>query len=182
MKSGSGSWSERMELPRCGEAGFSPALCGQTLCQLPRPRPPHRHSKPQWGSPNVSESPFEVSMWCGRKPCGQHVATQIIRSASVRKPQGSAEETAHRKQTVSLLPSKMATRARSQRTSTQSVEMSVRRQLAGDKGEPINRLKRPESLSGFFLHPGCRMRTHRHILILGLLPISSESKPISGRL
>lgn len=114
--------------------------------------------------------------------CGQHVATQIICSTSVRKPQDSVEETAHRKQPVSLLPSKMATGTRSQCTSVLSVEKSVRRQLAWDKGESINRLKRPESLSGLFLRSGCGMRTHRLILTLGLLSISSESKSISWRL
>lgn len=72
--------------------------------------------------------------------CGQRVATQIIRFTSVKKPQYSPEEIAHRKQPASLLQRKMAPGpgSRPQRISTQSVQKSVRRQLTCGKGEPIS--------------------------------------------
>lgn len=108
--------------------------------------------------------------------CGQHVATQIICSTSVKKPQHSFEETAHRKQPASLLPRKMATgpRAKPQWTSMQSVEKSVRRQLTCDKGEPINAGLKGPSL--------CLVYFSIQSVEWGHTDIASESKPRSEQL
>lgn len=173
-------------LPQRPEAGWCPALCGHTLCPQPRlpPPPPVPQQAPE-GSTTMSHS-----LWGQRvvqpEACGQHVATQIICSTSVRKPQHSTEETVHQNFLPQVCWARwlplIGTRPLSSAMHT-PWRIVFKDRWAVTKGNSYkHKFKRPDSpcLLSFPQHWGW-MRTHRHILLLlGLLTVPSKNMPSSA--